>query len=158
MTKRSKYLKYLFYNIVIFNKLYYNVVRKLLNLRNYNDGKFKCLIHINKDIDSSIYCKFHKLKLEDIIRIKLLLYYLANYDVTENKRNISEIICKRKHELLLTYIITNYNQLHMCNNVFPEFCNEFDECKRICGEDKLSTYHCNENQVSSFSVRSSDVA
>ncbi|SBT01613.1 PIR Superfamily Protein [Plasmodium ovale curtisi] len=98
------------------------------------------------------------IKLENIIRINLLFDYLANYDVTENKRNIFEIICKRKHKLLLSDIITNYNQLHICNNGFTVFCNEFDECKRICGEDKLSTYHSNEDQVSSFFVRGSDVA
>ncbi|SBT52169.1 PIR Superfamily Protein [Plasmodium ovale wallikeri] len=94
---------------------------------------------------------------KDIIRIKLLFDYLTNYDVTENKRNISEIICKREHELLLSNIITNYNRLHICNNVFSEFCHEFDECNGICGEGKISMYHCNEDQVSSFSVRGSDV-
>ncbi|SBS93773.1 PIR Superfamily Protein [Plasmodium ovale curtisi] len=98
------------------------------------------------------------IKLENIISIKLLFDYLANYDVTENKRNICEIICTIKHKLLLSDIITNYNQLQICNNVFPEFCNEFDECKRTCGVEKLSTYHCNEDQVLSFSVRSSSVA
>ncbi|SBT74310.1 hypothetical protein POWCR01_000203000 [Plasmodium ovale] len=128
-----------------------NAIIQLLNISNYNGGKFKQIIHTEEEIGSNVYCEYYILKLEDVKKkIELLYDHLTNYVISKNRCNINEIICKSKNRELLNEIIAKYNPLNRRNSTSTDCCKEFEKCKKTYGVHKLTMCHCREYNISSF--------
>ncbi|SBT56747.1 PIR Superfamily Protein [Plasmodium ovale wallikeri] len=115
------YLKYWFYDKIIFNKFQNDQIIKLLKDLN-NAGKFQ--FHMAKDYT----CNFNILELDKIKEVKLFYDYIGSYDSEEKKSSIHDKICGIDYEDSLDKIIELYNNRNAyCTNKTNPYCDEFVE-------------------------------
>ncbi|SBT84802.1 PIR protein [Plasmodium ovale] len=141
--KFCNYLKYWFYDKIIFNKFQNDKIIKLLKDFN-NVGKFQ--FHMAKGYT----CNFSILELDKIKEIKLFYDYIGSFDAEEKKSSIHDEICGIDYEDTLNKIIELYNNRNAyCTNKSNPYCDEFVECKEMYKFDTLCKLQCNKNEPQS---------
>ncbi|SBS92172.1 PIR Superfamily Protein [Plasmodium ovale curtisi] len=151
-SKRCMYFKYWFYDQVITNEFdnqQIELIFKLLkDLNNNMEFNITCLREDKNPKDYDAYtwhkCKIHYSNLEDIIKLKLSLDYIENYDKTKNTSTISKVICNSEYEEYINDIIELCNSKSGVSYQQSKYiCDELDEFKEIHSINELFKMHCN---------------
>ncbi|SBT57399.1 PIR Superfamily Protein [Plasmodium ovale wallikeri] len=150
--KRCIYLKYWFYDQVIKNGFNSNTVQEIFNLCNQNNYEMNFLIYKWDENNRGSYephdfveCQFKINTFEDIKKIKSFFDYIENYEGSQKKSTINDLMCTSTYKNDLNEIIIKYNNTNTCaDSISDAYCNELKNLKEIHKFNELSELKCNE--------------
>ncbi|GAW84104.1 variable surface protein [Plasmodium gonderi] len=127
------YFKYWFYDQIINYELDDTELMKLFDLKGrlYLDGIFPC--------------KFNIKDLEEIKKVRLLLYYLLNCAVSTTSAPIYNIFCSYGLSKCLNEVIDLYNIRTKCDTIYHDnLCKELNEYYQATRIERLPMFECDE--------------